>query len=207
MANISEEKWIEILEKKADGSYIAKYPKVKSKSGITFDEHLADYASFKNNIEAIRYVDEKMELKINGEWVEFKVFDLKLIATPSDTVRSSAPKAHSLPYGNPPAKVKEIRIGVSGVVRTKFEMWLDGAGSKCYGRIYINDEPVGTERVTTSTNIEEFTEDIEVSEGDLIQLYAWATGGPGSVRVREFKICYDVELGLEVSELDEIILD
>ena len=37
-----------------------------------FASHLADYASFKNNIEAIRYVDEKMELKINGEWVEFK---------------------------------------------------------------------------------------------------------------------------------------
>ena len=34
--------------------------------------HKADYASFKNNIEGIRYVDEKMELKINGEWVEFK---------------------------------------------------------------------------------------------------------------------------------------
>jgi hypothetical protein len=34
--------------------------------------HKADYATFKNNIEAIRYVDEKLELKINGEWVEFK---------------------------------------------------------------------------------------------------------------------------------------
>lgn len=45
MANISEEKWIEMLEKKADGSYIAKYPKVKSKSGITFDEHLAEDAT------------------------------------------------------------------------------------------------------------------------------------------------------------------
>ena len=45
MASISEEKWIEMLEKKADGTYIAKYPKVKSKSGVTFDEHLAEKAS------------------------------------------------------------------------------------------------------------------------------------------------------------------
>ena len=45
MPNITEEKWIEMLEKKADGTYIAKYPKVKSKSGVTFDEHLADYAT------------------------------------------------------------------------------------------------------------------------------------------------------------------
>ena len=43
MPNISEEKWIVMLEKKADGTYIAKYPMVKSKSGVTFDEHLADY--------------------------------------------------------------------------------------------------------------------------------------------------------------------
>lgn len=39
------------------------------------ETHKADYASFKNNIEGIRYVDEKMELKINGEWVEFKSKD------------------------------------------------------------------------------------------------------------------------------------
>ena len=45
MPNITEEKWIEMLEKKADGTYIAKYPKVKSKSGITFDEHLAETAT------------------------------------------------------------------------------------------------------------------------------------------------------------------
>ena len=42
MGNVTEEKWIEMLEKKADGNYVAKYPKVKSKSGVTFDEHLAD---------------------------------------------------------------------------------------------------------------------------------------------------------------------
>jgi hypothetical protein len=45
MANITEEKWIEMLEKKSDGSYTIKYPKVKSKSGVTFDEHLAEIAT------------------------------------------------------------------------------------------------------------------------------------------------------------------
>ncbi len=42
MGNVTEEKWIEMLEKKSDGNYIVKYPKVKSKTGVTFDEHLAD---------------------------------------------------------------------------------------------------------------------------------------------------------------------
>ena len=45
MGNVTEEKWIEMLEKKADGNYVAKYPKVKSKSGVTFDEHLAEKAT------------------------------------------------------------------------------------------------------------------------------------------------------------------
>jgi len=48
MANITEEKWIEMLEKKSDGSYTIKYPKVKSKSGITFDEHLAENVTTHN---------------------------------------------------------------------------------------------------------------------------------------------------------------
>lgn len=40
--NITEEVHFEMLEKKSDGTFKAKYPKVKSKSGVTFDEHLAD---------------------------------------------------------------------------------------------------------------------------------------------------------------------
>lgn len=42
--NITEEVHFEMLEKKADGSFKAKYPKIKSKSGVTFDEHLAENA-------------------------------------------------------------------------------------------------------------------------------------------------------------------
>ena len=52
MPNITEEKWIEMLEKKADGTYIAKYPKVKSKSGITFDEHLDNDTSAHGGVDA-----------------------------------------------------------------------------------------------------------------------------------------------------------
>ena len=48
MGNVTEEKWIEMLEKKSDGNYIVKYPKVKSKSGVTFDEHLAENVTTHN---------------------------------------------------------------------------------------------------------------------------------------------------------------
>ncbi len=43
--NITEEVHFEMLEKKSDGTFKAKYPKVKSKSGVTFDEHLAEKAT------------------------------------------------------------------------------------------------------------------------------------------------------------------
>jgi hypothetical protein len=34
--------------------------------------HLADYVTFKNNIEAVKYEDDKLFLKVNGEWIEFR---------------------------------------------------------------------------------------------------------------------------------------
>ncbi len=95
MGNVPEEKWIEMLEKKADGNYVAKYPKVKSKSGVTFDEHLAEKATQNEyghirlqdipspnitNIEDLR-INGKLELEYNDgtEWksVNWKNIDDK----------------------------------------------------------------------------------------------------------------------------------
>lgn len=45
MANISQNVNIEMLEKLPDGTYKRKYPKTRSDTGVTFDEHLADYAT------------------------------------------------------------------------------------------------------------------------------------------------------------------
>ncbi|WP_409229108.1 hypothetical protein [Gudongella sp. SC589] len=42
MANISQNVNIEMLEKLPDGTYKRKYPKTRSDSGVTFDEHLAE---------------------------------------------------------------------------------------------------------------------------------------------------------------------
>lgn len=45
MANISQNVNIEMLEKLPDGTYKRKYPKTRSDTGVTFDEHLAEKAS------------------------------------------------------------------------------------------------------------------------------------------------------------------
>lgn len=42
MANISQNVNIEMLEKLPDGTYKRKYPKTRSDTGVTFDEHLAE---------------------------------------------------------------------------------------------------------------------------------------------------------------------
>lgn len=49
MAEISQNVNIEMLEKLPDGTFKRKYPKTRSDSGVTFDEHLADYTSFKES--------------------------------------------------------------------------------------------------------------------------------------------------------------
>ena len=70
MANISEEKWIEMLEKKSDGNYIVKYPKVKSKSGVTFDEHLAESVTHKvSNRKPTATDDETQNIKQGDIWI------------------------------------------------------------------------------------------------------------------------------------------
>lgn len=45
MAEISQSVNIEMLEKLPDGTYKRKYPKTRSDTGVTFDEHLAEYVS------------------------------------------------------------------------------------------------------------------------------------------------------------------
>lgn len=43
MAEISQNVNIEMLEKLPDGTYKRKYPKTRSDTGVTFDEHLAEF--------------------------------------------------------------------------------------------------------------------------------------------------------------------
>lgn len=71
MANITEEVHFEMLEKKADGSFKAKYPKVKSKSGVTFDEHLDNIAT-QDGYGHIRLQDIKTTIKDETTGDEYK---------------------------------------------------------------------------------------------------------------------------------------
>ena len=71
MANISQNVNIEMLEKLPDGTYKRKYPKTRADDGTTFDEHLADITNEEGR-HGIRYWQEKLEIKVGLEWIEFK---------------------------------------------------------------------------------------------------------------------------------------
>lgn len=85
----------------------------------------------------------------------------------SDSVASSTGKAS-------PTKLKEYHFMLSGTVRVTFYLSI-GSGQSSYAQIYKNGSPIGTLRSTNSTSNMIYTEDISISSGDYIQLYAYCT--------------------------------
>jgi hypothetical protein len=79
-----------------------------------------------------------------------------------------------------PTKVIEWQISLSGTVNTYFGLRSSSAPYTAEGQIYVNGSAVGTLRSTTSTTAVYYSEDITVSEGDLVQIYLRTTAGLGS---------------------------
>lgn len=70
-------------------------------------------------------------------------------------------------------------MGYSGTIRIIFTLTAMSASYAAYGRIYIGETPVGTERSTTSTGGTTFTEDITVVAGDYINIRAKVAANGG----------------------------
>lgn len=68
-------------------------------------------------------------------------------------------------------KCKEIQILRSGTIRVKHSTKIAEAISTMISRIYVNGIAVGTIRNNTNTSSTNYTEDIAVNKGDLIQVY------------------------------------
>jgi len=68
-------------------------------------------------------------------------------------------------------KIKTLYVARPGAVRIKFSMRSHN-GNTVYGRIYKNGVAIGTQRSTTSTSYQTYSEDFSgIAIGDLIQLY------------------------------------
>lgn len=81
-----------------------------------------------------------------------------------------------------------------GTVRVKFKLGCSVSGTG-YAKIYKNGVAVGTERsvVNKTSNFTQFTEDIAVSAGDDIQIYAKTSSG-AEVYVTDMEICIDLPM-------------
>jgi len=97
-------------------------------------------------------------------------------------------------------KLKESSVvNAAGVVRVKFDIYTS-AGGTAYGRIYVNDSAVGTERTTTSITAVTFAEDITVAANDLVQLYVHR-GSTNPVYCSNFRFYLDTELPIFTNNL------
>ena len=181
MANISEEKWIEMLEKKADGTYIVKYPKVKSKSGITFDEHLAEIAS--QDKEGHIKLDGLLKTGLNAEMVGGKKIN-ELLQKPSDifvtgTYTGNGASSRNISLGFRPSAVlcvgsKDGGYPINRSTTLSWALALDGYPAR--GR-NVNGNPTNALAVSSSgftvyqEAVEHSNQGVYLNENSLIYHY------------------------------------
>ena len=114
---------------------------------------------------------------------------LQGVTAGTNVIFGSAPTARTT-KSTSYTKVKEIQIRRTGSIRVSFDLNCAVATTYySYGRVYINNSPVGTERSkyndTTPTT---YTEDLSVSYGDLVQIYVRSSSAGGGAVVSSFRI-------------------
>jgi len=73
-------------------------------------------------------------------------------------------------------KVGEIKVHRAGTPTISFNMRATNSGSSVTGRVYINGSAVGINRTTNSTTDITYSENLTITDGDLVQLYSSGTG-------------------------------
>ena len=90
-----------------------------------------------------------------------------------------------------PVLVKEIIMYVSGKIRVSFELANgDSPNGSAKACIYENGTAVGIERSRSEGAFIAYSEDLAVSVGDAIQIFAWVTLGSTLCKVKNFRVHY-----------------
>lgn len=72
-------------------------------------------------------------------------------------------------------------------VRISFAIYVSGGGQTYYGRIYVNDSPVGTERTGGQSSPTTYAEDFTIDADDTVQLMVKVSQF-GTANVKEFRV-------------------
>ena len=102
-------------------------------------------------------------------------------------------------------KVKELLLNEGlPVCRIYFELYTDGGGPTAYGRIYKNGAAIGTERSTTNSSPQPYTQDFKgFVSGDLIQIYAKTSSGASGSNIKNMRLKYAKQVRrFGIDELD-----
>lgn len=188
MANISQNVNIEMLEKLPDGTYKRKYPKTRADDGTTFDEHLADYATFKNSKGQPNGLTEldndgivKTEQLPNSIWREIQTITLNNNVS---ELNISIPSI----YEEIRISSKNLSLSASG----RLDIYINNVNDKVFRYLTIGDGGVVQQsslesnfRVTPNTiNTGEFVVvDLLFRKGNgSLNVYANATNQSGTLR-------------------------
>ena len=91
-------------------------------------------------------------------------------------------------------KVKEILINKAGTYNTTFQLKCNTSTGNSYGRIYKDGVGFGTERSTSNTSYQTYTEELTFSQGDLIQLYIYHDNGGTSAVIQNFQLLATLQI-------------
>ena len=70
-------------------------------------------------------------------------------------------------------KAKDIEVNYSGVIRVSYRLTNETSSKTAWSNIFVNDAAVGTERsIVLSASSATYSQDITVSKGDHLQIYA-----------------------------------
>jgi hypothetical protein len=113
-------------------------------------------------------------------------------ATPSDVLRGSNDTLDHITTTTY-TKVRELTLGlVGGSIRVSFDLATAASATTGYGRVYVNDSPVGAEHSKAGTSFANFTDDISLPGfGARVQLYVRGSDTTNTVYYRNFRIYYD----------------
>ena len=90
-------------------------------------------------------------------------------------------------------KIIDYVISQPGTVKILFDLYIGStpAAGTAYARIYVNDIAVGIERSNATITPVTYVEDISISSGDHVQIYAYHDLGTKPAKILPFQIGCD----------------
>lgn len=140
---------------------------------------------------AFNVVKQNVGHIVSRRWDENAPYIQEIVNAQSGSVIVHSNDSEESTGNNSYTKIKEFTVYITGTINTYFQ--LKGPGSRgitCYARIYKNGSAVGAERGEWADSFVAYSQDITVSYGDKIQLYAKSYANSASYQgvVRYFRI-------------------